>query len=451
MDAKLISLLRTHPIFAPLSDSAIAQFVGQGRRMIVEAGEILIGQGDPSDCAFILLDGEADVYVETAYGPVVLNSLGHGQFFGEIGTLAAMPRTATVRARSTIEVLHIDGELILAIARSHPDLLLSVIRQLGERMVTINRAIGFYTQALAALERHDFDPSILDELLNPVPELLSFAHTFRRMAEQIILRRAHDQEMASAAAIQRAMLPAPLALAERDSRIDIYALIRPAREVGGDLYNYFPMGPDRIAIVIGDVSGKGVPASLFMGITQTVIQIALREIDDLATAVGRANQFLSRDNRKSMFATLFCGVLELSSGTLTYCNCGHNPPLVLRAAGACEGLATCGPALAVVAPVAYRPRTIVLAPGDRLLLYTDGITEAENATQEQFGEDRLAAACGAPCGAAAQDLVEEVVRRVDEFASGAPQSDDIACVALCYHAASTLWQLGEAVAYPDGR
>lgn len=428
----LFALIRTHPIFAPLSEGSIVDFVDQGRKLLVAAGETLVRQGDASDCAFILLEGEADVYVETTYGPIMLAPLSPGQFFGEIGTLAAIPRTATVRARSAVQVLRIEGDRILALGRSHPDLLLLVIRQLGERIATINRAIGFYTQALAALERHDFDPAILDELLNPVPELLNFAQTFRRMAEQIILRRAHHQEMASAAAIQNAMLPSPVPQADGDNRADIHAFIRPAREIGGDLYNYFAIDPDRIAIVIGDVSGKGVPASLFMAITQTVLRIALHEIDDLATAVGRANEFLSRDNRESMFATLFCGVLDLRSGRLTYCNCGHNPPLVLSASGACDALPPCGPALAILSSAAYRPRSITLAPGDRLFLYTDGITEACDAALAQFGDDRLEAACRLLRHGTARDLVEGILRQVDDFVAEAPQFDDITCLAVLY-------------------
>jgi serine phosphatase RsbU (regulator of sigma subunit) len=438
MDAKsgLIPLIRAHPIFASLGEDTVAEFVGQGRKQPIAAGETLVRQGDASDSAFILLEGAADVFVETNFGPVMLAPLAVGQLFGEIGAFAGMPRTATVRARTAAQVLRIDCDRILALGRAHPDLLLSVIRQLGQRTVTINRAIGFYTQALAALERHDFDPSILDELLNPVPELMNFAQTFKRMAEQIILRRRQHQEMASAAAIQNAMLPSPLAPSDFAGRVDIDAVIRPAREVGGDLYNYFVMDQDRLAIVIGDVSGKGVPASLFMAITQTVMRLALREIGELATAVGRANDLLCADNKETMFATLFCGVLDMRSGALSYCNCGHNPPLVLRANGTQESLPPCGPALAVLPSVAYETRRIVLAPGDRLFLYTDGVTEATDAAQQLFGDDRLQAACRGLRVGGARELVEGILRQVDDFVAEAPQFDDITCLALCYRGAA---------------
>jgi sigma-B regulation protein RsbU (phosphoserine phosphatase) len=131
-----------------------------------------------------------------------------------------------------------------------------------------------------------------------------------------------------------------------------------------------------------------------------------------------------------MFTTLFCGVLDQSTGTMTYCNCGHNPPLVLRRGGdEFESLRACGPPLAVV-DVPYTPKSIELAPGDVLLLYTDGVTEAENAQLAQFGDDRLRSAILEKRGEGARALVEHVIMRVTEFVKGAPQSDDITCLAV---------------------
>ncbi|HUB96380.1 MAG TPA: cyclic nucleotide-binding domain-containing protein, partial [Stellaceae bacterium] len=171
VQSRLIPLIQAIPAFAGLSEDRIGPFLRAAREVERAAGEALVAQGDASDCAFILLEGEADVVVETTFGPVMLAPLPTGSFFGEIGALAGLPRTASVRARGPVRVLRIEAEAILALGRAHPELLVSVIRQLGQRLATINRAIGFYTHALAALERSDFDPSILDELLHPVPEL----------------------------------------------------------------------------------------------------------------------------------------------------------------------------------------------------------------------------------------------------------------------------------------
>jgi serine phosphatase RsbU (regulator of sigma subunit)/CHASE2 domain-containing sensor protein len=254
----------------------------------------------------------------------------------------------------------------------------------------------------------------------------------RVMAVQIAQKRAHEAEMASAAAIQRAMLPPSMQPSDfADSQLDIFADMIPAREVGGDLYDIVKLDGNRVVITIGDVCGKGVPASLFMAITQAVMRVVVRSGQDLQAEINAANNVLAADNRENMFTTLFCGVIDVSSGTMTYCNCGHNPPLVLRRGeGTFEPLRNCGPPLGILDDVNYVPRSIALAPGDMLFLYTDGVTEAENAQSAQFGMNRLEQAILEMRGHPARVVAEHVVKCVAAFAKGAPQSDDITCVAV---------------------
>jgi serine phosphatase RsbU (regulator of sigma subunit) len=253
----------------------------------------------------------------------------------------------------------------------------------------------------------------------------------RIMAAQLAQRRAHEAEMASAAAIQRAMLPSMQPDDRARELLDIFAHMIPAREVGGDLYDIVELDGKEVAITIGDVCGKGVPASLFMAITQTVMRLVVRTGRDLQAEMKAANNLLVANNRETMFTTLFCGVIDLASGTMTYCNCGHNPPRVLRKGESTfESLRNCGPPLAVIDDFSYVPRSIVLKPGDLLLLYTDGVTEAENLEAAQFGEQRLEQAILEMRGHPAREVVEHVIKRVAEFAKGAPQSDDITCLAV---------------------
>jgi phosphoserine phosphatase RsbU/P len=430
--AAIARLIRDHPLFAPLSDAAVADLVRRGELLRFASGCPIVRQGEASDAIYFMVAGEAEVLVDTAYGPVEVARLQRHTLFGEIGVFTDLKRTATVRARVPTEALRIERARILELGRAFPDLLLRVISHLGQRMETVNRAISFYNHALGALERRDFDPAILDELMHPVPELVTFAESFRRMAQQILLKRAQHEEMANAAIIQRAMLPPPLAQASCGGRVDLHAEIRPAREVGGDFYDFFVIDGDRLGLVIGDVSGKGVPASLFLAITRTVIRLVAREHGDLAVGIARANELLCAENASAMFATVFYGVLDGASGTLTYCNCGHNPPLVVRADGASEPLGCTGLPLAMLPDAAYAQRSVRLAPGDRLLLYTDGVTEALNAADVQFGDTRLAAAVEEFRHGAARGLVEGTLQRVADFAEGAAQSDDQACLALVY-------------------
>ncbi|MFL6974091.1 MAG: SpoIIE family protein phosphatase [Xanthobacteraceae bacterium] len=252
----------------------------------------------------------------------------------------------------------------------------------------------------------------------------------RSMAAQLAQRRAHEAEMAGAAAIQRAMLPSMQQSGFAEGHFDIFPHMMPAREVGGDLYDIVKLDENRVVITIGDVCGKGVPASLFMAITQTVMRLVVRSGRDLQAEIEAANKLLVANNTEAMFTTLFCGVIDVPSGTVTYCNCGHNPPLVLRRGERTfESLFKCGPPLGI-ADRSYVPRSITLAPGDMMLLYSDGVTEAENSQLAQFGIERLEQTILEMRGQPARKVVEHVIRRVAEFAKGAPQSDDITCVAV---------------------
>lgn len=422
--------LRAHPTFSHLPEEVLRDLLRSSALVAFAPGEVLIRQELPSDAAYLIVRGEVDVTVESAYGQVHLARLSSNSLLGDLGVFADLPRSATVAARSEVEALRIDREQLVTVGQASPAVLFSVINQLGQRLNTINRAMGFYTHALAALEQENFDPAILADLMHPLPELVNFAQTFRRMAEQIILRRTQREEMASAAAIQRSMLPPALDPATCGDRVDVFARMRPARDVGGDFYDYFVIDENRLAIVIADVCGKGVPASLFMAITRTVIRLVARGGGDIATGIARANELLSAENDASMFVTLFFAEFNMRDGTLDYVNCGHNPPLVVRGDGRCEELGATGMPLAMLPNSTYEAERVTLAPGERVFLYTDGVTEASTIDNVEFGLDRLAGTVEAFRHGSAQDLVDGAFDRVDAFAAGAPQSDDITCLVL---------------------
>ncbi|MEM8663722.1 MAG: SpoIIE family protein phosphatase [Pseudomonadota bacterium] len=238
-----------------------------------------------------------------------------------------------------------------------------------------------------------------------------------------------EQELDIARDLQRTFLPRPLPPHER---FEVFGLMESAKEVGGDFFDHFMIDEDRLAIVVADVSGKGVPAALFMAITRTLIRATALSDRSPGETVSEVNAFLAADNEQMMFVTLFLGVLSLSDGTLTFVNAGHNPPYRLHD-GAIEALPRAkGPALAVVEAFDFVEQRLAMAPGDRLFLYTDGVTEAFNPQNEPFGEPRLEAVLAASPDGDTATLAVAVRDAVHRFEDGADQADDVTCVTVSY-------------------
>jgi len=379
----------------------------------------------------LILAGEVTVTTDSAHGVIPISTVKGPCLVGETGALAHLPRTATVRACTEVAALCIGRAALEQVARAAPSMLIDVIGHMGDRMRKIYGAIGLYTHALGALERHEFDPALLDELRNPMPDLADFGETFGRMAEQIILRRQRDDEMASAAVIQRALLPKADEFAA-ETGVDVSASMTPARDVGGDFFDFIRLQDGRIAFGVGDVCGKGVPAALFMGITKTLIRINLRETPDLPQAILKANAYLINNNAAELFATVLYAALDPQSGELEYCSCGHLPALIRRADGAVETLQAGGLPVGLFDRLKVKARQTAMGEGDLLFLYTDGVTEAADAEERQFGEDRLLDLLARSANANATEVIARVNAAVGEFAQGAPQFDDVTCLAIAH-------------------
>jgi sigma-B regulation protein RsbU (phosphoserine phosphatase) len=235
--------------------------------------------------------------------------------------------------------------------------------------------------------------------------------------------------MASAALIQRAMLPGDLSSLTLDGRFDAFGDMQAARDVGGDFYDVFMLDGGRLALTIGDVCGKGVPASLFMSQTMTTLRMAFRQQASISEILEVADDMLCAHNPSLMFATAFCGVLDLADGRFEYANCGHCPPLVLRADGACESLPGGGAPLGLVPGRRIAAHEITLRRGDGVLLYTDGVTESVDPEGDEYGEGRLSAILRTGDPAGAEALVKAVMEDVARFTAGADPFDDITCLA----------------------
>jgi sigma-B regulation protein RsbU (phosphoserine phosphatase) len=204
----------------------------------------------------------------------------------------------------------------------------------------------------------------------------------------------------------------------------------PAKEVGGDFYDFFFIDENRLCFLISDVSDKGVPAALYMMVSKTLLKTEGQRLGDPARILASVNNILAEDNENCMFATVFCGVLDLTTGDLHYSNAGHNPPLVITANGAEYLPVPPGFVLGPMANIQYETMQLKLAPGDILFLYTDGVTEAKNQEDVFYSEARLQAALNqAPRDHLAQ-LLHAIGEDVSRHADGAAQSDDITMMAI---------------------
>ena len=241
------------------------------------------------------------------------------------------------------------------------------------------------------------------------------------------------RELEIAKTIQKAMLPKVFPPFVDRPDLNIYGMVRPAKEIGGDLYDFY-VRHDKLFFCVGDVSGKGVPASLVMATIRSLFRSITAHVEQAHEVIIQMNDTLTEQNDQNMFVTLFVGVLDLPTGELSYCNAGHNAPLIIRAEHGEVRTMDVQPNLPVGISLgyAYVEQKMQLTYGDTLFLYTDGLTEAENIRHEQFGEQRMEKALNASLALRPREIVDAMDAQVTAFVGDAEQSDDLTLMAVRY-------------------
>ena len=242
-----------------------------------------------------------------------------------------------------------------------------------------------------------------------------------------------QESLKLAADIQMGMLPKNFpAFPDRDD-FDLFASIIPAKEVGGDFYDFFLIDEEHLCFVIGDVSGKGVPAALFMAVTKTHVAASTIPGVEPSDILFRANNDLSKDNDQGMFCTIFYGILNTKTGEVHYSNGGHNPPYIVREDGTNEQLdGTEGIALGVMGDMDFGVKTITLEKGDSMYLYTDGVNEAMDAGGNEYSYERLEEYLRSTAGKKSTEIVSGSLDDINSFVGSAEQSDDITVLMVKY-------------------
>ncbi|QGY43169.1 SpoIIE family protein phosphatase [Maribellus comscasis] len=328
-------------------------------------------------------------------------------------------------------------------------LLCSIVVALFSLAIVIQRIVKAKTSSLSQFAeaakktaRGDFKAQLPvitanDEILQ-LKEAFAFLQTeiqeyIRNLQQATIEREKMESELRIARNIQMGLIPKIFPPFPNHPQIDLYAELEPAREVGGDLYDFFLTDDNHLCFVIGDVSGKGVPASLFMAVTRTLLRTVANQNKSPQTIINELNQALASDNEENMFVTLFLGILNLKTGELDYVNAGHNAPILLR-----EGQPPRAVPVVTNIPLGVLPQfdfaqgQMLLESNDNLFLYTDGINEAENISQELYSTERLMRSLEENQSKDPQELIGAIIASVNKFADGNVQSDDMTLLALKY-------------------
>jgi sigma-B regulation protein RsbU (phosphoserine phosphatase) len=267
-----------------------------------------------------------------------------------------------------------------------------------------------------------------ERLLGAISSQAAISIENARLYQQEIQQQIINRELQTAHAIQASFLPARLPQLEG---WDLFAFWRPISSVAGDFYDFYRLDDGRLAIVIADVSGKGIPAALFMALTVTVLRFAMSLNLPPGEVARRANELIIADQRSRMFATTFIGYISLDTGHVDFASAGHNPALVYRAVSrSCDYVSAAGVAIGIFGEAEFAEEVIDLQVGDILVLYTDGITEVMNNDEDEFGEDRLEAIISENAGLSAHDLAELVLEAITVFAEDQNLFDDATLVVI---------------------
>jgi sigma-B regulation protein RsbU (phosphoserine phosphatase) len=386
----------SHPLFAGLTEAEVTPWLQRFESRSLRRGELLIAAGQENPYLYILISGRLEVHMDR---PNAKNGIPveAGECTGELSVIDGRPTTAYVVARTDAQALAIHRDLLWGELMSMPLVARNFMRLLSERF----RA------------RSDL---------------------MREALEQKLRLQQMTRELEIARNIQSSMLPPVGPICRRCPSVDLAAVVYPAKELGGDFYDAFPLDARYLCLAVGDVSGKGVPAALFMVRTMTQLRAEVLAHRELGPAIQGLNAALCRDNPTCMFATLLVLLLDTGTGRMRYVNGGHHPAIYQPLAGRARYLdQPPGILLGIEENAVFEVAEHQLDAGDALLLYTDGVNEAVNPRHEEFTHERLLSLVqGRLCHRAAVETTEAIQAAVAEFAREEPQFDDITIAALRY-------------------
>lgn len=408
--SEIAKLIAQVPLFTTLPQTELEQLVDTLQPSEFAAGTLLMREGECDEHFYILLDGEVEVI--KALGTPDERQLAvksQGAFFGEMSLFNPQGRhTASVRARTVAHTLEITRQDFDTLLRHQPTVVYELIRVMSRRLEESENA------------------TILD--LREKNRLLTQAYEELKAAQaQLIVKERLERELAIARQIQESILPESIPSLPG---FEIAALSYPARAVGGDYYDFIALKDDCIGVVVGDACDKGIPAALFINLTNSLVHVEAPRNPTPAATLRLVNHHLLEMNRSGMFASLLYGILD-KEGHFNYCRAGHPRPLILdEYFNQIDIASNTGMSLGIMEEIQLDSQLVTIPRGGLALIFSDGLSEVLNADGEEFGVEHLAAELPAIGHLPADKLCAQLWNLVQEFSGDQPQFDDFTVVVI---------------------
>ncbi len=405
------SIIRRVSLFSTLPATEIDVLAAGLDRVLYPAGTVLFREGEHGDRFYIVAEGQVEILkAMDSEQEHLLARRRSGEFIGEMSLLNRDGlRTASARVQTEAVLFEMTRSDFDALLNRRPTIAYEMLRVLSMRLNAAHNA------AIGDLQEKN--------------RRLAEAYTELQAAqEQIIEKEMMERELLRARQIQESMLPRGLPALEG---FDIGARMVPARAVGGDFFDFIQVDPETLAVAVGDVSGKGVPAALYMALAASLLRAEARGSASPDTVLRNVNAHLLRMNIHGMFVTILYGLLRCKTGEFRYVRAGHECPVLRKATGSTQTLASGkGQLIGLFQRPVLEMQSVNLKPGSTLVVYSDGVTEAVGPDGEFFGQDRFESTVSRNLKSSAQDLCDDIVETLTAFQPPAHQADDITVVTL---------------------
>jgi len=405
------NLLARIPFFIDLPDSELARMASELNVVNLKSGELLFREGDPGEHLYIVVSGQLEIVM----GPgkeneIVLNIVREEEYIGEMSLIQPDGhRTTSARARGDVVLLSMSRAQFKDLLHRHPELARSMVSVLSQRLVHTN------VQTVTVLTEKN------RQLQNAYDEL-------KAAQEQLIEKERLERELQVAAEIQMSILPDVLPL---HAHFDFGGRILPARQVGGDFYDVFDLGNNKIGVLIGDVADKGVPSAIFMARAHALIIAEADNSTSPGEVLRKVNTHITRLEKSTQFVTALYGVLDTTSNEFSYARAGHEPPLLLESNNTVQRLPyKPGMALGLWENIALDENSLTLPKGSLLVMYTDGMTDCRDPKGEPFGIERIKDTLADLKSASAQGKCDQLIENLAAYQGGSKQDDDVTLVAI---------------------